>query len=258
VRLRGWAGIASAAWVLVLLANVFALVACLQRVLLIDQIQTNPGAVAADDPAASDATVRAGAISVIVVSVLALAALIGWMFVSARRVQRERPMVLRRGPGWAIGAWFVPFANLVLPAQVMNDLWAAGTPPSERAEQPEHGRLVAWWWGVSLACNAAGYATAVVVSSSSSDTVDGVRQRGVGGIGLFGLFAVVAGATVAVVNGVSRRLATMTPDVTPAPEPAGWPTSEPPPDVVPAPAPPSDPAPLPRQGLTSRPYRCPT
>jgi Domain of unknown function (DUF4328) len=224
VRLRGWAGVAIAAWVLVVLANTFALVACLQRVLLIGQIETNPGAVTAGDPAASDATVRAGAITVIVVSVLAAAALLGWMFVSARRVKRERPMVLRRGPGWAIGGWFVPFANLVLPAQVMNDLWAAGTP---QPEPPQRGRVVAWWWGVWLTCNLAAYATAEVVSNSSGNTVDGVRQRAVGGIVMYGLLAVAAVANLVVLSRVSTRLATMTPDVTPAPELAASPMTAP-------------------------------
>lgn len=217
MRLRGWAGFAVAALVLSVLANVFAVVAFLQRVLLIGQVETDPVSVTADDPAASDATVRAGSITVTVVALVATVALLGWMFASARRVRRDRPAVLRRGPGWAIGGWFVPFANLVLPAQTMNDLWAAGTP---RPSPPQGGRLVAWWWGVLLTCSFASTAALLVAFGSRGDTLDGVRQEAVGGMVLFGLYAIADIATVVVVSRVSRRLDTMTPDVGQAPEPA--------------------------------------
>jgi hypothetical protein len=56
--------------------------------------------------------------------------------------------------GWAIGAWFIPFANLVLPKQMANDLWRAGDPMMQPNEPGWQGRAVApllhWWWAFYL------------------------------------------------------------------------------------------------------------
>ncbi|WP_330240393.1 DUF4328 domain-containing protein [Streptomyces sp. NBC_00525] len=50
-------------------------------------------------------------------------------------------------PGWAIGAWFVPIANLWLPYRVATGVWTASVPPDtlvSRATAPR-GVLNAWW-----------------------------------------------------------------------------------------------------------------
>lgn len=49
-------------------------------------------------------------------------------------------------PGWAIGAWFVPFANFFLPYRVASGIWTASTP----AGRPLASRalLNAWWAGL--------------------------------------------------------------------------------------------------------------
>jgi hypothetical protein len=52
-------------------------------------------------------------------------------------------------PGWAVGWWFVPFANLVKPFQTVRELWKA-------SHGGDNGRVVAtwsvigWWWGLWL------------------------------------------------------------------------------------------------------------
>lgn len=60
---------------------------------------------------------------------------------------------LRFGPGWAIGAWFVPILNLFRPKQIANDIWRASDPaaPAEQGtdwkERPLPG-LYGLWWGL--------------------------------------------------------------------------------------------------------------
>jgi hypothetical protein len=58
-------------------------------------------------------------------------------------------------PGWAVGWWFVPFANLVQPHGVMRNLWIE----SQRRPISDQGfalapstPLIGWWWGLFLAC----------------------------------------------------------------------------------------------------------
>jgi hypothetical protein len=55
-------------------------------------------------------------------------------------------------PGWAVGWFFVPFANLVMPYQAMKETWresheAAGL--FEEIESP----ILPWWWGLWIAGN---------------------------------------------------------------------------------------------------------
>ena len=52
--------------------------------------------------------------------------------------------------GWAVGAWFIPVANLVIPKQLANDLWRAGDPELQPRDPGWQSRpvaaLVHWWW----------------------------------------------------------------------------------------------------------------
>jgi hypothetical protein len=56
--------------------------------------------------------------------------------------------------GWAIGAWFIPIVNLVLPKQMANDLWRAGDPTMQPGDPGWQERPVApllhWWWALYL------------------------------------------------------------------------------------------------------------
>ncbi|CDR08114.1 protein kinase domain-containing protein [Streptomyces iranensis] len=49
----------------------------------------------------------------------------------------------RFGSGYAVGAWFIPIAQLWLPKQIANDVWDSSTPPGPG----RRGRAVLhWWW----------------------------------------------------------------------------------------------------------------
>jgi uncharacterized protein DUF4328 len=68
----------------------------------------------------------------------------------------QRP---RHGRGWAIGGWFVPFANIFLPKQLANDVWRAGDPELRPGDPAWQTRPVApvlhWWWAFWLLSNGA-------------------------------------------------------------------------------------------------------
>jgi hypothetical protein len=57
-------------------------------------------------------------------------------------------------PGWAIGWFFVPFANLVKPYEGVKETWKASHQVAGRFEELE-SPLLPWWWGLWLATNAA-------------------------------------------------------------------------------------------------------
>jgi len=68
---------------------------------------------------------------------------------------------LEFSPGWAVGWWFIPFANLVKPYQVMKELWSESDPDFD----PEMGflsssvgvpSLFGFWWALWIITNISG------------------------------------------------------------------------------------------------------
>ena len=55
-------------------------------------------------------------------------------------------------PGWAVGWYFVPFANLVKPYQGMKEAWMASHFRDNWHGEPTPALLV-WWWGLWLVTN---------------------------------------------------------------------------------------------------------
>jgi hypothetical protein len=85
---------------------------------------------------------------------------------------------LRFKRGWSVGAWFVPFLNLVRPKQIADDIWRASDPelPPEQADQ-WRGRAVApllhWWWAAFLISGWVG--TTALRLSLELETLDQIR-----------------------------------------------------------------------------------
>jgi hypothetical protein len=91
---------------------------------------------------------------------------------------------LRYKPGWSIGGWLIPIANLFIPKQITNDLWRASD-PALPPDQGEHWKLVPispvlnlWWacWviaallsggGMGLNTNIYGTRTALRLAAAS-------------------------------------------------------------------------------------------
>ena len=67
------------------------------------------------------------------------------------------PQSLRFGPWLAVGAYFIPIANLIMPLQSMRDTWKASVEPRDW-EIVEVPAILGWWWFFWLAGNIAGVA----------------------------------------------------------------------------------------------------
>ena len=54
---------------------------------------------------------------------------------------------LKWGPGWALGGWFLPVANLIVPKLVVDTLWSASAVPLDQswAQRRSSGLVWAWW-----------------------------------------------------------------------------------------------------------------
>ncbi|WP_232661776.1 DUF4328 domain-containing protein [Pseudonocardia sp. TRM90224] len=78
----------------------------------------------------------------------------------------------RYGAGWAIGSWFVPIMNLVVPFKIVGEVWTASRPglgleAAELSRQPTDPR-VGWWWACWLGSWAVSWISARVPGSPAA------------------------------------------------------------------------------------------
>ncbi len=95
---------------------------------------------------------------------------ITWLAVAYRN-DRVDPTHLTHGRGWAVGAWFVPFLNLVRPYRIVADL-RQGVRSGLGDDRPDpYPRSVGWWWASWILANV----TATVSQSAyrRMDAADG-------------------------------------------------------------------------------------
>ena len=68
-----------------------------------------------------------------------------WIYRVARNVHAFGATGLQDKPGWAVGWYFIPFANLVRPYRAMKEIWKASADPMDWTNQPGSPILVIWW-----------------------------------------------------------------------------------------------------------------
>jgi Domain of unknown function (DUF4328) len=89
-----------------------------------------------------------------------------WLYRGYTNLPALRSDDMEFSPGWAVGWWFIPFANLVKPFQAVRNLWSESDPDidpnagfSLHVQAGAPGYMAFWWaaWLLSnFAANAAG------------------------------------------------------------------------------------------------------
>lgn len=126
------------------------IVANLLRLNLVNSIAAGQP-VSVQDAAGSDSLVTNVARLSVGVYVLAAIALLMWLHRVVRNNHVLGERYLRFSPALAVGCWFIPFANLVLPFQAVREAWGAADPelpsstPDTRNSSRGSGLVVAWW-----------------------------------------------------------------------------------------------------------------
>lgn len=91
------------------------------------------------------------AVLLLVAYVAAVVFFIRWFNAAYRNLPLLGQTELRFKPGWAIGAWFVPFLNLWRPKQIANDIWRGSKPGAPTLHRdawqsaPVPALLGVWW-----------------------------------------------------------------------------------------------------------------
>jgi hypothetical protein len=77
-----------------------------------------------------------------------------WLWRAAKNNEALGRVGARLGPGWAIGGWFIPFANLVIPLLILQDLWRGADSQAPRGDPGWRARrgsaLIGWYWAAYL------------------------------------------------------------------------------------------------------------
>lgn len=99
-----------------------------------------------------DARREANAIGIfgLVVQLLAAITFLLWFSRAYRNTIAMGFAAPRHGTGWAVGSWFVPIANMIVPKRVLDDIWRGSDPAFPRTFGSTKGFSVpvlihAWW-----------------------------------------------------------------------------------------------------------------
>ncbi|MGH2795391.1 MAG: DUF4328 domain-containing protein [Actinomycetota bacterium] len=109
---------------------------------------------------------------------------------------------VRFTPGWAVGWWFVPFANLVMPYKTMRELADISTRQEDPQERRSLIRKIAIWWCL--------FAISAVISRIAmvgfdGETLDGALRRSNMGMTIGLMRAVAAVLAIMIVLAIQRN-----------------------------------------------------
>ncbi|HEX8335871.1 MAG TPA: DUF4328 domain-containing protein [Pyrinomonadaceae bacterium] len=111
-------------------------------------------------------------------------------------------------PGWAVGSFFIPFANLFMPYRAVSEVWVKSEPPVQEegglafAPHPPTTPVLAWWvtW---LASNFIGRAASRF--GDKADTIETLQMMTWAAVLADVLSVVAAVLAVMVVRSIDRR-----------------------------------------------------
>ena len=155
----------------------------------------------------ADDYVSAASSLFLLVQVVITVLFIIWMFRAAKNHEALGRTNTRFGPGWAIGGWFIPIANLVLPVLIVQDLWRGGDASRPRDvatwRNARGSWLVGCWWTAwVLSLVRFSYSGAGLHDSGSLDDLEASNTVALVGVVCLAGAAVLA---VLVVRALSRR-----------------------------------------------------
>lgn len=78
-----------------------------------------------------------------------------WIPRMARNARALGATGMKISPRWAVGWFFIPIANLVMPYKAMKEIWKASNDPAAW-ESVKRGAVLPWWWAMFLISGALG------------------------------------------------------------------------------------------------------
>lgn len=68
-----------------------------------------------------------------------------WIYLANANARARGAQDMMVSPGWAVGWFFVPLMNLVMPYMMMRELWKASARPGDWQMEPAPPVILLWW-----------------------------------------------------------------------------------------------------------------
>ncbi len=185
----------------------FSAVSDVMQIGLLERIVAgDPNAVAAAD--ANDMRVSLLGIVQVVMLVVTGVCFLTWIHRAHRNLPALGADGLKFTPGWSVGWWFIPVANLWKPFQAVQEVWWGSDP--DRDEPNVHdwrhhagSGPLGWWWAAWIANNLADrvVAGAFADAHTPQEFITGSYAM----LGSHALDVVAAGLAIVIVLGIDRR-----------------------------------------------------
>lgn len=129
-----------------ILVDIIAVLFGLSEIWLLSDIES--ASYAYDMTAAANRNdVRQGAIGIVQLAIwLAQAVtILTWIWLANKNVRSLGAKDMEFTPGWAVGWYFIPIANLWKPYQAMAEIWRASSGAADWKSSEASGALAGWW-----------------------------------------------------------------------------------------------------------------
>lgn len=203
--LRGLLGPAKLFVYLTLAMAAVAFVSNILELRLLGKFESGGFATEAEIFAAADANDQRQMVILLVylaVNILSYIFVGRWIFFASKNLRALGAMGLQFSPGWAVGWYFIPIANLWKPYQAMKEIWQASSQPLHWHSEPVSGLMPAWWalWILTSVADR-------VVSRMATDaeTIPALMGYAKANIALSALAAVLCAVFAALISEITRR-----------------------------------------------------
>ncbi len=99
-----------------------------------------------------DSIMLISGISLLIISIFGLIVSAIWIYRASKNAAFMDPYPNRIRPGWAVGWYFIPFANLWKPFEAMKEIWNSSFSPALAPNAPA-AVMVGFWWATRIADN---------------------------------------------------------------------------------------------------------
>jgi hypothetical protein len=106
----------------------------------------------------SDLTQGIVGVAQILIAVTSGVLILIWIYRANVQARRMGALGMKFTPGWSVGWYFIPFANLWKPYQAMREIWLASANP-ENWNNELRLAILPWWWTVWIVSNFASNAS---------------------------------------------------------------------------------------------------
>ncbi len=204
---RGLTQIVVAALALVALLELVSIVSDFAEIRLLTRA-INGELVTRNEAQSSDDRQQLLAIATLIATIGTGVVFLAWMHRSYRNLPALRASGLKFSPGWAVGAWFVPFLNFWRPYEITAEMSRASHPDyvGDDADAWPAAPLPPYlgvWWAMWILGGVVGWILVRLVLQRPDD-LDGIRVQSTFLLIGDGISLIAAGLAIAVVLGIAN------------------------------------------------------